>query len=160
MDPITVLSARLGEHLRRFNAQVTTAESCTGGGIAEAITRIPGSSAWFEAGYVTYSNAQKTRQLQVPEVLFGQVGAVSQEVVEAMVRGAQAASGARFAVAVSGVAGPDGGSPAKPVGTVWLAWGDGERLLSERRHFDGDREAVRRQTVIAALEGLLHLGAE
>lgn len=160
MDPITVLSARLGEHLRRFNAQVTTAESCTGGGIAEAITRIPGSSAWFEAGYVTYSNAQKTRQLQVPEALFGQVGAVSQEVVEAMVRGALAASGARFAVAVSGVAGPDGGSPAKPVGTVWLAWGDGERLLSERRHFDGDREAVRRQTVIAALEGLLHLGSE
>ena len=160
MDPITALSARLGEHLRRFNAQVTTAESCTGGGIAEAITRIPGSSAWFEAGYVTYSNAQKTRQLQVPEVLFGQVGAVSQEVVEAMVRGAQAASGARFAVAVSGVAGPDGGSPAKPVGTVWLAWGDGERVSSERRHFDGDRESVRRQTVIAALEGLLHLGAE
>lgn len=160
MDPITALSARLGEHLRRFNAQVTTAESCTGGGIAEAITRIPGSSAWFEAGYVTYSNAQKTRQLQVPEVLFGQVGAVSQEVVEAMVRGAQAASGARFAVAVSGVAGPDGGSPAKPVGTVWLAWGDGGRVFSERRHFDGDREQVRRQTVIAALEGLLHLGAE
>ena len=92
MDPITVLSTRLGEHLRRFNAQVTTAESCTGGGIAEAITRIPGSSAWFEAGYVTYSNAQKTRQLQVPEALFGQVGAVSQEVVEAMVRGARAAS--------------------------------------------------------------------
>jgi len=160
MDPITALSARLGEHLRRFNAQVTTAESCTGGGIAEAITRIPGSSAWFEAGYVTYSNAQKTRQLQVPEALFGQVGAVSQEVVEAMVRGAQAASAARFAVAVSGVAGPDGGSPAKPVGTVWLAWGDGQRVFSERRHFDGDRESVRRQTVIAALEGLLHLGAE
>ncbi len=160
MDPITVLSTRLGEHLRRFNAQVTTAESCTGGGIAEAITRIPGSSAWFEAGYVTYSNAQKTRQLQVPEALFGQVGAVSQEVVEAMVRGARAASGARFAVAVSGVAGPDGGSPAKPVGTVWLAWADGEHVMSERRQFDGDRESVRRQTVIAALEGLLQLGAE
>ncbi|MFD2643073.1 CinA family protein [Pseudomonas japonica] len=160
MDPITALSARLGEHLRRFNAQVTTAESCTGGGIAEAITRIPGSSAWFEAGYVTYSNAQKTRQLQVPEALFGQVGAVSQEVVEAMVRGAHVASGARFAVAVSGVAGPDGGSPAKPVGTVWLAWSDGVRVSSECRHFDGDRESVRRQTVIAALEGLLQLGAE
>ncbi|WEJ22920.1 nicotinamide-nucleotide amidohydrolase family protein [Pseudomonas sp. SD17-1] len=160
MDPITALSARLGEHLRRYNAQVTTAESCTGGGIAEAITRIPGSSAWFEAGYVTYSNAQKTRQLGVDQALFPQVGAVSQEVVEAMVRGAQAASGARFAVAVSGVAGPDGGSPAKPVGTVWLAWGDGARVASERRHFDGDRDAVRRQTVIAALEGLLQLGAE
>ncbi|MFG0633162.1 CinA family protein [Pseudomonas sp. xss_2] len=160
MDPITVLSARLGEHMRRFNAQVSTAESCTGGGIAEAITRVSGSSAWFEAGYVTYSNRQKTRQLGVPEVLFGQVGAVSQEVVEAMVRGAQAASGARFAVAVSGVAGPDGGSPAKPVGTVWLAWADGRRVCSECRHFDGDREAVRRQTVIAALDGLLQLGAE
>ncbi|MGH8381040.1 CinA family protein [Pseudomonas sp.] len=160
MDPITALSARLGEHLRRFNAQVTTAESCTGGGIAEAITRIPGSSAWFEAGYVTYSNAQKTRQLGVPETLFAQVGAVSQEVVEAMVRGAQAASGARFAVAVSGVAGPDGGSPAKPVGTVWLAWADGSHVSTEHRHFDGDRDEVRRQTVIAALEGLLQLGAE
>ncbi len=113
MDPITTLATRLGEHLRRFNAQVTTAESCTGGGIAEAITRVPGSSAWFEVGYVTYSNAQKTRLLSVPEVFFGQVGAVSQEVVEAMVRGAQVASGARFAVAVSGVAGPDGGAPPK-----------------------------------------------
>ena len=160
MDPITTLATRLGEHLRRFNAQVTTAESCTGGGIAEAITRVPGSSAWFEAGYVTYSNTQKTRQLGVPAALFGQVGAVSQEVVEAMVRGALAASGARFAVAVSGVAGPDGGSPGKPVGTVWLAWGDGNHVFSERRQFDGDREAVRRQTVIAALDGLLQLGAE
>ena len=160
MDPITALSTRLGEHLRRLNAQITTAESCTGGGIAEAITRVPGSSAWFEAGYVTYSNAQKTRQLGVPEPLFSQVGAVSQEVVEAMARGAQRASGARFAVAVSGVAGPDGGSAAKPVGTVWLAWADGEHLLSERRHFEGDREAVRRQTVIAALDGLLQLGTE
>ncbi|HEK1010082.1 TPA: nicotinamide-nucleotide amidohydrolase family protein [Pseudomonas putida] len=160
MDPITALSTRLGEHLRRLNAQVTTAESCTGGGIAEAITRVPGSSAWFEAGYVTYSNAQKTRQLGVLEPLFSQVGAVSQEVVEAMARGAQRASGARFAVAVSGVAGPDGGSAAKPVGTVWLAWADGEHLWSERRHFEGDREAVRRQTVIAALDGLLQLGTE
>ncbi|AXM98304.1 CinA family protein [Pseudomonas plecoglossicida] len=160
MDPITVLSTRLGEHLRRFNAQVTTAESCTGGGIAEAITRVSGSSAWFEAGYVTYSNSQKTRQLNVPQALFTQVGAVSQEVVEAMVRGARAASGARFAVAVSGIAGPDGGSAAKPVGTVWLAWADGDRVFSERRHFDGDRESVRRQTVIAALDGLLQLGAE
>jgi len=160
MDPITALSTRLGEHLRRLNAQVTTAESCTGGGIAEAITRVPGSSAWFEAGYVTYSNSQKTRQLGVPEPLFSQVGAVSHEVVEAMARGAQVASGARFAVAVSGVAGPDGGSPAKPVGTVWLAWADGEHVISERRHFDGNREAVRRQTVIAALDGLLQLGTE
>ncbi|MBJ9977798.1 CinA family protein [Pseudomonas sp. S75] len=160
MDPITDLSIRLGDHLRRLGAQVSTAESCTGGGIAEAITRVPGSSAWFEAGYVTYSNAQKTRQLGVAPPLFEQVGAVSQEVVEAMARGARSASGARFAVAVSGVAGPDGGSAAKPVGTVWLAWADGDRVLSARRQFDGDREAVRRQTVMAALDGLLQLGGE
>ncbi|MGG5288483.1 CinA family protein [Pseudomonas shirazensis] len=160
MDPITVLSTRLGEHLQQLNAQVTTAESCTGGGIAEAITRVAGSSAWFEAGYVTYSNSQKTRQLGVPVQLFEQVGAVSREVVEAMVRGAQAGSGARFAVAVSGVAGPGGGSAEKPVGTVWLAWADGDRVSSVRKQFAGDREAVRRQTVIAALDGLLQLGTE
>jgi len=140
---ITQLAAELGRRLQVLNAHVTTAESCTGGGIAEAITRIPGSSAWFEAGYVTYSNRQKTRQLNVPETLFPKVGAVSQEVVEAMVRGAQEKSLARFAVAVSGVAGPDGGSPDKPVGTVW----------------PGNRDEVRRQTVKAALEGLLRRAA-
>jgi len=105
---LTQLSAELGRRLQLLNAHVTTAESCTGGGIAEAITRIPGSSAWFEAGYVTYSNRQKTQQLNVPAELFGTVGAVSREVVEAMVRGAQKHSRARFAVAVSGIAGPDG----------------------------------------------------
>ncbi len=127
MDPISQLAAELGHQLQTLNAQVTTAESCTGGGIAEAITRIAGSSAWFEAGFVTYSNQQKTRQLNVPPALFTQVGAVSREVVEAMVRGAQAQSSARFAVAVSGVAGPGGGSVDKPVGTVWLAWGGWQR---------------------------------
>lgn len=154
---LTALAARLGESLRYLGEQVSTAESCTGGGIAEAITRIPGSSGWFEAGYVTYSNRQKTLQLEVPESLFPAVGAVSREVVEAMVRGAQRRSGARFAVAVSGVAGPDGGSPEKPVGTVWLAWADGERLVSERCQFNGDRDAVRRQTVATALTGLLRM---
>ena len=155
MDQISQHAAELGLLLKALNAQVTTAESCTGGGIAEAITRIAGSSAWFEAGFVTYSNQQKTRQLQVPEALFTQVGAVSREVVEAMVRGAQSQSGARFAVAVSGVAGPGGGSPEKPVGTVWLAWGTGDEVSSERRHFHGNRDEVRQQTVIAALEGLI-----
>ncbi|SDG91948.1 nicotinamide-nucleotide amidase [Pseudomonas benzenivorans] len=157
---VTRLAAELGRQLLARGARVSTAESCTGGGIAEAITRIPGSSSWFEAGYVTYSNAQKSKQLGVPEPLFASVGAVSREVVEAMVRGAQAQSSARYAVAVSGVAGPDGGSPEKPVGTVWLAWGDGERLFSVRRQFAGDRAEVRRQTVQAALEGLLRLVAE
>ncbi|OZY41648.1 damage-inducible protein CinA [Pseudomonas fragi] len=155
MDQISQHAAELGLLLKALNAQVTTAESCTGGGIAEAITRIAGSSAWFEAGFVTYSNQQKTRQLEVPEPLFARVGAVSREVVEAMVRGAQRQSGARFAVAVSGVAGPGGGSPEKPVGTVWLAWGAGDEVSSERRHFPGNRDEVRQQTVIAALEGLI-----
>jgi len=155
VDQISQLASELGLLLKALNAQVTTAESCTGGGIAEAITRIAGSSAWFEAGFVTYSNQQKTRQLEVPEPLFTRVGAVSREVVEAMVRGAQAQSGARFAVAVSGVAGPGGGSPQKPVGTVWLAWGAGDEVSSECRHFPGDRDEVRQQTVIAALEGLI-----
>lgn len=159
MDAVTSLATRLGRGLSALSAQVSTAESCTGGGIAEAITRIAGSSAWFEAGYVTYSNTQKTLQLDVPLALFSQVGAVSREVVEAMAIGARAKSGARFAVAVSGVAGPDGGSVDKPVGTVWLAWAEGDRLYTERRLFTGDRESVRRQTVIAALEGLLHLCA-
>ena len=157
MDRISELAELLGEALKTQGAQVTTAESCTGGGIAEAITRIPGCSAWFEAGYVTYSNAQKSKQLAVPAELFSSVGAVSREVVEAMVRGAQANSGARYAVAVSGVAGPGGGSVDKPVGTVWLAWGDGERLYSVRRQFSGNRDEVRRQTVEAALAGLLRL---
>ena len=160
MKEITQLAAELGRRLQVLNAHVTTAESCTGGGIAEAITRIPGSSAWFEAGYVTYSNRQKTLQLNVPADLFNSVGAVSREVVEAMVRGSQAKSHAHFAVAVSGVAGPDGGSPEKPVGTVWLAWGDGGQLFSARRQFAGDRSEVRRQTVEAALAGLLRLLAQ
>jgi nicotinamide-nucleotide amidase len=159
VDELTQLAVELGKRLQVLGAQVTTAESCTGGGIAEAITRIPGSSAWFEAGYVTYSNTQKTSQLNVPAALFTAVGAVSREVVEAMVVGAQGKSGARFAVAVSGVAGPDGGSVDKPVGTVWLCWGAGAEVFSERRQFDGDRDEVRRQTVKAALEGLIRLTA-
>ena len=155
MNPIEALAADLGRALQLAGAHVTTAESCTGGGIAEAITRIAGSSAWFEAGFVTYSNEQKTRQLGVPAPLFEQVGAVSREVVEAMVRGAQRHSGARFAVAVSGVAGPDGGSPEKPVGTVWLAWAVAERMFARRFQFTGDRQAVREQSVEAALVGLI-----
>ena len=157
MDDITQLAVTLGQCLRESGAQVSTAESCTGGGIAEAITRIPGSSAWFEAGYVTYSNRQKTQQLNVPEALFSQVGAVSREVVEAMALGAQLNSSAQFSVAVSGVAGPDGGSAEKPVGTVWICWGAAQQLIAQRFQFAGDRDAVRRQTVKAALEGLIQL---
>ena len=157
MDEITRLASELGAGLRTLGEQASTAESCTGGGIAEAITRIPGSSAWFEAGYVTYSNRQKSAQVGVRAELLECFGAVSREVVEAMARGAQVRSGARYAVAVSGVAGPDGGSPETPVGTVWLAWADGERLFAARRQFPGDRGEVRRQTVQEALAGLIRL---
>ena len=160
MDVIDNLASRLGAALQAAGAQVTTAESCTGGGIAEAITRIPGSSAWFEAGFVTYSNRQKTAQLDVPAALFEQVGAVSEEVVMAMARGAQRRANARFAVAVSGIAGPGGAVPSKPVGTVWLAWADGEKLRTERQVFAGDRAAVRLQTQVRALEVLLALLGE
>lgn len=159
MDTLTDLARQLGERLKPQAAQVATAESCTGGGIAEAITRIAGSSAWFEAGYVTYSNTQKTAQLDVPRELFAEVGAVSREVVEAMVRGACRHSGARFGVAVSGIAGPDGGSPEKPVGTVWLAWADGEQVHAQRCQFSGNRDQVRHATVQVALEGLIRLAA-
>lgn len=155
--PITSLAQTLGEQLLASGEHVSTAESCTGGGIAEAITRVAGSSAWFEVGFVTYSNRQKTRVLQVAESDLQRDGAVSQSVVEAMVRGAQQLSGARYAVAVSGVAGPGGGSAEKPVGTVWLAWASATQVQSGCWCFAGDRDAVRQQTVQAALAGLLCL---
>lgn len=157
MSIITELSRELGQLLLAAGEQVSTAESCTGGGIAEAITRIAGSSAWFEAGYVTYSNSQKTAMLQVAPELLASHGAVSLPVVTAMMRGAQQHSGARYAVAVSGIAGPDGGSPEKPVGTVCFAWGAGERLVTGQLVFSGDRQTVRRKTVEHALNGLLLL---
>ena len=157
MTTITILAEQLGARLMALGAQVTTAESCTGGGIAEAITRIPGSSAWFEAGFVTYSNRQKTTQLGVPAGLFASVGAVSREVVEAMALGAGQRSEARFAVAVSGIAGPEGGTPEKPVGTVWLAWADGRQVHAQRFQFVGDRAGVRRQSIETALVGLTRL---
>lgn len=157
MNLVTELAAQLGERLLACNAQVTTAESCTGGGIAEAITRIAGSSAWFEAGYITYSNTQKTAMLQVAPELFVSHGAVSLSVAEAMVWGAVQHSGARYGVAVSGIAGPSGGSSEKPVGTVCFSWADGESVVSEKKLFTGDRDAVRRKTVEHALRGLLLL---
>lgn len=149
------LATRLGEACLARGASVTTAESCTGGGVAHAITEISGSSAYFETGYVTYSNAAKTRQLGVPEATLATQGAVSREVVEAMVAGACRDSGASLAVAISGVAGPGGGSEAKPVGTVWLAWGDSTAQEAMCRHFGGDRHAVREQALRAALAGLI-----
>ena len=150
----------LADQLCQRQAFVATAESCTGGGIAQALTAVAGSSAWFDAGFVTYSNQAKSRMLDVPAEVITEYGAVSEAVVKAMVAGAVANSEASYAVAVSGVAGPGGGSPEKPVGTVWIAWGghsDGEAdaIQADCFLFDGDREAVREQTIDAALSRLL-----
>ncbi|QID16509.1 CinA family protein [Nitrogeniibacter mangrovi] len=156
-NALTDLARRTGELLERKGWILSTAESCTGGWIAEAITAIPGSSGWFDCGFVTYSNTAKTRLLGVPPALLATHGAVSEAVVRAMVAGALAGSEANVAVAVSGVAGPTGGSPAKPVGTVCLAWAwPGAEVLAETCHFEGDREAIRRQTVIHALRVILY----
>ena len=136
---------------------LTTAESCTGGMIAAACTDLPGSSAWFERGFVSYSNASKTELLGVDAALIQHCGAVSEEVVHAMVQGALQQSHAQVAVAVTGVAGPDGGTAAKPVGTVWFGWATPAGVTTEVQHFTGDRSAVRAATVAHALQGVVQL---
>ncbi|HEY8518681.1 MAG TPA: CinA family protein [Gammaproteobacteria bacterium] len=149
------LARRVGRACVARGLRAGAAESCTGGWIAKAVTDIAGSSGWFEGGFVTYSNAAKTRELDVPAALIETHGAVSEPVAIAMAEGARRRLGVDLAVAVSGIAGPGGGTAEKPVGTVWFAWADAEGTVSERRHFPGDREAVRRATVKHALEGLL-----
>jgi nicotinamide-nucleotide amidase len=136
---------------------LVTAESCTGGMIAATCTDLAGSSAWFERGFVTYSNAAKHELLGVPMALIEQHGAVSEPVARAMAEGAVARSQAQVAVAVTGVAGPTGGSAAKPVGTVWFGFATPAGVVSEMRRFDGDRAAVRTATVQHALVRLLAL---
>ncbi|MDO6569831.1 CinA family protein [Gilvimarinus sp. 2_MG-2023] len=150
------LSTELGSVLRDRGWTVTTAESCTGGGVAAAITEVAGSSAWFGTGIVSYANSAKVELLGVSPELLETAGAVSCEVVEQMALGALRVSGAEIAVAVSGIAGPDGGSKDKPVGTVWLAWaGPNNTLLSECYVYEGDRTQVREQACVTALRGLL-----
>lgn len=150
------LSQRLGEVLCARGWLLATAESCTGGWIAEAVTATAGSSGWFDRGFVTYSNEAKTEMLGVGADTLARHGAVSEAAVREMVAGALARSRAQIAVAVSGVAGPGGGSPTKPVGMVCLAWAvAGEAPRAVTRRFDGDREAVRRQTVECALQELI-----
>lgn len=149
------LAERLGHACLTHGVTVTAAESCTGGGVANAITAVAGSSAYFETGYVTYSNAAKSRLLGVPATVLEAHGAVSRETVEAMVAGACRESGANIGVAISGVAGPGGGSPDKPVGTVWLAWGGSQGVETECHHYSGDRQAVREHAVRDALIGLI-----
>jgi nicotinamide-nucleotide amidase len=149
------LAERLGGALLARRQRVATAESCTGGLVAGAITAVAGSSAWFERGFVTYTNEAKTELLGVPAATLATFGAVSVQTAEVMALGALAASRAQWALAVTGVAGPGGGSPEKPVGTVCFAWSGPFGARSERRQLGGDRAAVREESVRIALAGLL-----
>lgn len=153
---LETLSRDVGAWLAARGARLATAESCTGGWVAEVVTATAGSSGWFDCGFVTYSNAAKEALLGVSAATLDRAGAVSEAVVREMVAGALARSAAGFAIAVSGVAGPGGGSDAKPVGMVCFAWGRRDAAPhSETVRFAGDREAVRRQAVVRALRGLM-----
>ena len=152
------LSALVGQKLLARGWRVATAESCTGGGIAAAITAIPNSSSWFEYGIVSYANSAKEKLLHVNSETLAREGAVSQATVEQMVKGVLDLSGADIAVAVSGIAGPTGGTAEKPVGTVWFAWGLASGVInSDVYNFSGDRTSVQHQSVIYAFNGLLKL---
>ena len=157
-ETLVRLAARVARHALAHGLALATAESCTGGWIGKALTDVPGSSDWFSEGFITYSNAAK-RRLGVPARTLASDGAVSEPVVRAMARAALARSGADRSVAVSGIAGPTGAVPGKPVGTVWICWGrrgrGRPRLVARAFRFRGDRDAVRRQTVAAALRGFL-----
>jgi nicotinamide-nucleotide amidase len=149
---------RVGSRLRVAGLSIATAESCTGGLVAKALTDIAGSSDYFERGWVTYSNAAKQAELDVGRGVLARHGAVSEAVALAMAAGALRRSGARVSIAVTGIAGPGGATPGKPVGLVWIAWGlqrpGGTKLFARQYRFGGGRDAVRRQAAAAALEGL------
>ncbi len=152
------LAEQVGVALKSRALMLATAESCTGGWIGAAITAVPGSSDWYERGFITYAYVAKREMLGVKSKTLQKFGAVSEQTISEMVAGALAASYAHVAVAVSGTAGPAGGTPEKPVGTVCLAWAiRGGEPIVETRHFEGDRDAVRRQSVERALVGVLEL---
>ncbi len=154
-NEIIELATKVGRALEAKRLTLATAESCTGGGVSQAITEIAGSTGWFECGFVSYSNASKTEMLEVPAALIAQFGSVSEEVAAAMAEGALANSTADVAISTTGIAGPSGAVPGKPVGTVCFGWSRGDNTHTERLVFHGDRQAVREQTVAYALRGLL-----
>lgn len=155
---LQTLSIEVGAALASQKSMLACAESCTGGWISELVTATAGSSEWFERGFVTYSNAAKQEMLGVRPATLARHGAVSEETAREMALGALAHSHAQIALAVTGIAGPGGGSPGKPVGTVCFAWcRDRASAITETRCFSGDRQAVRRQSVVTALQGLLSL---
>ncbi|PIE24961.1 MAG: damage-inducible protein CinA [Neptuniibacter caesariensis] len=148
----------VAQKLRENNAVVATAESCTGGWIGQAFTSLPGSSSWFDCGFITYSNESKERMLGVKRKTLTEHGAVSKQVVTEMAEAVLGNSQASISVATSGIAGPDGGSVEKPVGTVWIAWAKrGAATRAEKFVFSGDRESVRKQAVNNALSGILQI---
>lgn len=155
MPNIPELVEQLAIQLKARGQFMAAAESCTGGLISGACTEISGSSDWFERGFVTYSNVAKSELLGVPAALIHEHGAVSEPVARAMAAGAVANAHAHWSVAVTGIAGPTGGSAEKPVGTVWFGWATPEGVFTEHRHFEGNRAAVRQATVAHALAGLL-----
>ena len=155
-DALEALAARVGERLKQQGRMLATAESCTGGWVAQAVTSVSGSSDWFDRGFVTYSNDAKRDMLGVSAETLAARGAVSEETAREMAAGALGRSRAWAALAITGVAGPTGGTPDKPVGMVCFAWAlRGGAVESETRRFQGDREAVRRQSVQHSLQGLL-----
>ena len=160
-DDLFKLAVKVGRHLLDSTRVITTAESCTGGWIGKVLTDVPGSSQWYETGYVTYADDAKTTLLGVLPADLEAHGAVSETVVRAMAVGALERAGAQVAIAVSGIAGPGGGTPGKPVGTVWFAWawkhGRSVRTQTRMKVFKGERDAVRRKAVTNALEGVLEL---
>src|SRR5262245_17374853 len=155
------LAARVGQKLRAAARRIVTAESCTGGWVAKALTDVPGSSQWFECGYVTYSNAAKVRDLGVNPQTLERFGAVSEQTVREMAEGALRLAGASVALGVTGIAGPDGAVPGKPVGTVWFCAaaraGNAVDIIAEEQRFDGDRASVRSHAVRHALRLILRL---
>ena len=155
MDPLNELAAEVGNALKQRGWLLATAESITGGSISQAITDIPGSSEWFDCGFVTYSNGSKTQFLKVPEALLAQHGAVSEEVAAEMAKGTLANTDAHITLSTTGIAGPGGAVPGKPVGTVCFGWACEKRVHTERVVFAGDRHSVRTQTAEHALKGLL-----
>ncbi len=155
MDDIIDLATRVGQALKSRGLLLTTAESCTGGGVAHAVTEIAGSSEWFDCGFITYSNASKTDLLDVSAAEIALHGTVSEEIAAAMAEGAVANSNAHVAIATTGIAGPGGAVPGKPVGTVCFAWSRDGVTHTERMVLQGDRQGIRRQTVEHALAGLL-----
>lgn len=148
---------QIGKQFKQSELLITTAESCTGGWVSEAITSVPGSSGWFDRGFVTYSNAAKQEMLGVRSTTLEQFGAVSEETACEMAAGALKKSQAQISVAITGIAGPDGGTDDKPVGTVWFAWADKDDVQTKRSCFQGDRQSIREQAVAVALDGLLKL---